>query len=145
MKKIEIDGNLKTKKNNYKILIKLSIFLLKPGASSEWHKIIMKETKNFWNFILLPWMCIYSASSLIKVRKPKIWFSELSGGGRGGEGVAGFSCIPELERSTAWNHGNPLQYSCLENPHGQRSHAGCSAWSHRVRHEWATKHTIYKS
>lgn len=35
MKKIEIDGNLKTKKNNYKILIKLSIFLLKPGASSE--------------------------------------------------------------------------------------------------------------
>ena len=33
--KIEIDGNLKTKKNNYKILIKLSIFLLKPGASSE--------------------------------------------------------------------------------------------------------------
>ena len=25
-------------------------------------------------------------------------------------------------------HDNPLQYSCLENPHGQRSLAGCSPW-----------------
>ena len=25
-------------------------------------------------------------------------------------------------------HGNPLQYSCLENPHGQRSLVGCSPW-----------------
>ena len=25
-------------------------------------------------------------------------------------------------------HGRPLQYSCLENPHGQRSLAGYSAW-----------------
>ena len=24
--------------------------------------------------------------------------------------------------------GNPLQCSCLENPHGQRSLAGCSPW-----------------
>ena len=27
-------------------------------------------------------------------------------------------------------HGNPLQYSCLQNPHGQRSLAGCSSWGH---------------
>ena len=26
-------------------------------------------------------------------------------------------------------HGNPLQYSCLENPHGQRSLMGYSPWS----------------
>ena len=25
-------------------------------------------------------------------------------------------------------HGNPLQYSCLENPHGQRSLAGYNPW-----------------
>ena len=25
-------------------------------------------------------------------------------------------------------HGNPLHYSCLENPHGQRSLAGYSPW-----------------
>ena len=29
--------------------------------------------------------------------------------------------IPRLERSPGGGHGNPLQYSCLENPHGQRS------------------------
>ena len=26
-------------------------------------------------------------------------------------------------------YGNPLQYSCLENPHGQRSLVGYSPWS----------------
>ena len=30
------------------------------------------------------------------------------------------------EESPAGGHGNPLQHSCLENPHGQRSLAGCS-------------------
>ena len=33
--------------------------------------------------------------------------------------------IPGLGRSPGGGHGNPLQYSCLENPHGQRSLAGC--------------------
>ena len=28
--------------------------------------------------------------------------------------------IPGLGRSSGAGHGNPLQYSCLENPHGQR-------------------------
>ena len=35
--------------------------------------------------------------------------------------------IPGLGRSPGGGHGNPLQYySCLENPHGQRSLAGCT-------------------
>ena len=29
--------------------------------------------------------------------------------------------IPGLGRSPGERNGNPLQYSCLENPHGQRS------------------------
>ena len=29
--------------------------------------------------------------------------------------------IPDLGRSPEGGHGNPLQYSYLENPHGQRS------------------------
>ena len=29
--------------------------------------------------------------------------------------------MPGLVRSPGGGHGNPLQYSCLENPHGQRS------------------------
>ena len=39
--------------------------------------------------------------------------------------------IPGLVRSPAGGHGNPLQYSCLENPHGQRSLAGYSPWDHK--------------
>ena len=31
---------------------------------------------------------------------------------------------PGLGRYPAKGHGNPLQYSCLENPHGQRSGEG---------------------
>ena len=38
--------------------------------------------------------------------------------------------IPELGRSLGGGHGNPPQYSCLENPHGQRSLAGCSPWGY---------------
>ena len=39
--------------------------------------------------------------------------------------------ILELGRSPAGGHGNPLQYSCLENPHGQRSLAGYSPWDRK--------------
>ena len=39
--------------------------------------------------------------------------------------------IPGLERSLDGGHGNPLQYSCLENPHKQRSLADYSPWSHK--------------
>ena len=39
--------------------------------------------------------------------------------------------IPGWGRSPARGHGNPLQYSCLENPHGQRSLADYSPWGHK--------------
>ena len=38
--------------------------------------------------------------------------------------------IPELGISPGGRHGPPLQYSCLENPHGQRSLMGYSPWGH---------------
>ena len=34
--------------------------------------------------------------------------------------------FPGSERSPGEGHGSPLQYSCLKNPHGQRSLAGYS-------------------
>ena len=41
--------------------------------------------------------------------------------------------IPGLGIFPGGGHGNPLQYSCLENPHGQRSLVGYSpsilSWS----------------
>ena len=36
--------------------------------------------------------------------------------------------IPGSGRSPGEGNGNPLQYSCLENPHGQRSLSGYSPW-----------------
>ena len=36
--------------------------------------------------------------------------------------------IPGLGRFPGGGHGNPLQYSCLENLHGQRSLEGYSPW-----------------
>ena len=36
--------------------------------------------------------------------------------------------IPGLGRSPGGGHGNQLQYSCLENLHGQRNLVGCSPW-----------------
>ena len=38
---------------------------------------------------------------------------------------------PGLGRSPGEGHGNPLQYSCLENPCGQRSLVGYSQWGHK--------------
>ena len=43
--------------------------------------------------------------------------------------------IPGPERSPGGGHGNPLQYACLDNPHGRRSLVGLqSMGSHRVGH-----------
>ena len=36
--------------------------------------------------------------------------------------------IPGLGKSPGESNGNPLEYSCLENPHGQRSLASYSPW-----------------
>ena len=44
------------------------------------------------------------------------------------------SLISALGISPGGGHGNPLQYSCLENPHGPRSLMGYSPWDWRVGH-----------
>ena len=56
----------------------------------------------------------------------------------GGSDSEEFACnagdlglIPGLGRPPGGGHGNPLQYSCLENPHGQRSLAGYSPWGRK--------------
>ena len=42
--------------------------------------------------------------------------------------VGNLGSVPGLGRSPGGGHGNPIQHSCLENPHGQRSLAGYSPW-----------------
>ena len=45
--------------------------------------------------------------------------------------AGGMGSIPGSGRSSGGVHGHPAQYSCLENPHGQRSLVGYSPWSHK--------------
>ena len=45
--------------------------------------------------------------------------------------VGDLGLILELGRSPGGRHGNRLKYSCLENPHGQRSLAGYSPLDHK--------------
>ena len=64
------------------------------------------------------------------IRLPTPVFS-FSGGSDGIESTCSagdLGLIPGLARSPGGGHGNPLQYSCLGNPHGQGSLAGCSPW-----------------
>ena len=51
--------------------------------------------------------------------------------------------IPGMGRSPGGEYCNPFQYSCLENPQGQRSLASYSPWGRRVRHDWVTKHSTH--
>ena len=46
------------------------------------------------------------------------------------EAAGDASSIPGPGRSPGEGNGNPLQYSCLENPHGQRNLAGYSPQGH---------------
>ena len=63
----------------------------------------------------------------------------------GGSEVKVFACnvgdlgsIPGLGRSPGGGNGNPLQYSCLENPMEEEPGGLQSMGSQRVGHDWAT-------
>ena len=64
-------------------------------------------------------------------------FLGFPGGSDGKESacIAGdLGSIPGLGRFPGGGHGKPLQFSCLENPHGQRCLVDYSPWGPRVRH-----------
>ena len=53
--------------------------------------------------------------------------------------------IPGLGRSPGGGHSNPLQCSCLENPHGQKSLAGYTSWGRKesdMTEQLSTAHII---
>ena len=68
-------------------------------------------------------------------------FSDGSDGKDSACNAGGLGSIPGSGRPPGDGHGNPLQYSCLENPHGQRSLGGTVHGSQRVGHNWVT-HTF---
>ena len=71
----------------------------------------------------------------------------MPGGSVGKESTCGagdLGSIAGLGRHPGGGHGNPLQYSCLGNPHGQRSLVGCSPWGDKesdMTERLSTAHT----
>ena len=63
------------------------------------------------------WQVLYRASQVVPVEKNLP--------ANAGD-VRDVGLIPGLGRSPGGGHGNPLQYSCLENPHGHKSVVGYS-------------------
>ena len=55
--------------------------------------------------------------------------------------IRGKGSIPGWGRSPGGGHGNPLQYSCLENPMDRGDGGLQSMGSQRVRHDWVIEHT----
>ena len=54
--------------------------------------------------------------------------------------------FPGLGSSPGEGHGNPLQYSCLENPHGQGSLMGYSPWGRKESDMtvWLSTHSTHE-
>ena len=50
--------------------------------------------------------------------------------------------VPGLGRSPGGGHETPLQYSCMESPHGQGNLVGYMVLQ-RVRHNWVMKHSTH--
>ena len=91
-----------------------------------------------------PVQFLFQEDPLDRDRLPTPVFLGFPGGSDGKE----YSCnerdmglIPGLERLPGEGHGNPFQYSCLENFHGQRKLGGYSPWGYRIGHDWVTKHS----
>ena len=59
--------------------------------------------------------------------------------------VRGADLIPGSERFPGGGHGNPLQYSCLENPPEQRSLVGYSQTYKELDATEATWHTAHSN
>ena len=63
------------------------------------------------------WQVLYRASEVVLVEKNLP--------ANAGD-IRDMGLIPGLGRSPGGGHGNPLQYSCVENPHGHKSLVGYS-------------------
>ena len=81
-------------------------------------------------------------------RLPSTVFMGFPGGSDGKESACNaghFGLTPGSKgRSPGGGNCYPPQYSCLENPHGQRSLAGYSPCGRRVGHNWVTKHSSHR-
>ena len=110
-----------------------------------WAEPMSLMRPNLWQNLNIIWTCLLGSFKMTWIFKILDWFrwivqscyiwgyiiSSLPGGSDGNQSacnVGDLGLIPGLGRSPGGGHGNLLQHSCLENPHGQRSLVGYSPW-----------------
>ena len=104
----------------------LSLFITESFSSLNFFKL------SFYSILAYSWFWR-------RDRLPTPGFLGLSGGSDGKEStynVGDLGSVPGLGRSPRGGHGNPLQYSCLENPQGQKRLAATVHGAQRVGHNW---------
>ena len=111
--------------------------LLRADYSRRWAMDILSRERN-WPVHLLMFPLRFSMRSMSHMSFP--------GSSIGKESACDardLGSIPGLGRCPGEGHGNPLQYSCLENPQGQRNLVGCSPWDRKESDttEWLSTHT----
>ena len=101
----------------------------------------------FNDFILLPIVCFFLLPRRRQWHPTRVLLPGKSHGWRSLEGCSPWGCwgSDTTERlhfhfslsCTGEGNGNPLQYSCLENPRDREPGGLPSMGSHRVRHDWS--------
>ena len=113
-----------------------NILLFKhPPLPAVYSGILLSQKKE-WNYTIYsgvsrPRVCCIEWSK--SEREKQISYS-FPGGSDGKESVfnaGALGSIPGLGRFPGGGHGIPLQYTCLENPHGQRGLVSYSPWGHK--------------
>ena len=90
-----------------------------------WWRLLVHDYVRIWRTDLLSLQNTFLSNLCICTGLP--------GGSDGKESACSagdLGSVPGLGRSLV-GHGNPLQYSCLESPHGQRSLVGYGPWGHK--------------
>ena len=109
-----------------------------------WEDTLEKRKATHSNILAwrIPWTVQFTGVTKSWTQLSNFHFQGFPGGSDGKESacnMGGLGLILGLERCRGQGCDNPLQYSCLENPHGQRSLQ--SMGSKRVRHQRVTQHS----
>ena len=107
------------------------IFSISPVVTRASLALLARLVKNLLAMQVIPVQFLSQEDPLKKGTLPTPVFMNFLGGSDGKQSacnVGDLGSIPGLGRSPGGGHGDSLQYSCLENPRGQRSLAGYSPW-----------------
>ena len=92
------------------------------------HDVAVKKHKiSLWNYLFVP-KCTQQNGDRNKMSSRTHKFPGSSVGKESACSAGDPDLVPGSGRSPGEGNGNPLQYSCLEKSHGQRSLAGYSPW-----------------